>query len=190
MATSWLFEKVRAITPGEGEAPLFGVVLYTDRHVYVKKVLADEDYWKALDELSGPRWFVFAARGEARPKGFIQPVWEEPEVNKELLADLDLPSTESFPSLAVFAEDDRGVLHRRLVPIDAASQESVFRSLGGALKTVAATLEGFLDENRRIPGRAFEVAKEHLDVKEDWEAMKKIPGVIFKIKDLVKKAIP
>ena len=42
-----------------GKTKVFGVVFYDVRHPYVKKVLADRDFWSALDALSGPRWAIF-----------------------------------------------------------------------------------------------------------------------------------
>jgi len=41
---------------------VFGVIIYTDGNPYTKKVLRDQDYWSALDCVSGPRWPVFAIR--------------------------------------------------------------------------------------------------------------------------------
>ena len=189
MTSSWLQKLTREFAPGEGSANLFGVILYTHRHVYVAKMLADDHYCKALNELSGTRWNVFAARGEAgdRGKGFLRSVWKEPEANKELLEQFDLKSTDSFPALMIYAEDAQGGLHKQAYSIKGDSEAEVFKSLSDTLTTIAATLNRFLDENLRVETRAFDVATEQLDGKKQWETMKKIPGIFITIKDLVKK---
>ena len=191
MTTSWLQKLTHATAQDVWNANLFGIILYTDRHVFVAKVLADDHYWKALDELSGTRWNVFAARGEAgaRGKGFLCAVWQEPKSNKELLEQFDLRSTESFPVLMIYVEDASGVLRKRAVPIKGNSEEEVFNSLSGSLRTVAATLAGFLDENLRVETRAFDVVNEHLATKEEWERIKKIPRIILTIKEWAKKLV-
>ena len=189
MPPSWLQQLTRATVPDAKCANLFGVILYTDRHVHLAKVLADDQYWKALHELSGTRWNVFATRGEpgSRGKGFLRSVWKEPKANLELLEQFELKSTESFPILMVYAEDTNGELHQRAIPIKGNTQEEVFNSLSDSLRTIADTLDGFLDENRRIKTRAFEVLNEHLDAKEQWAKLKKLPGIVFLIKDQIKK---
>ena len=41
---------------------VFGAIIYSNRHPHIKKVLKDEDYWISLDDISGTRWTIFAAR--------------------------------------------------------------------------------------------------------------------------------
>ncbi|MDR3439920.1 hypothetical protein, partial [Telmatospirillum sp.] len=43
----------------------FGLVLYTDSDPHIKKVIADDDYWAALDEISGPKAYP---SGSAPPR--------------------------------------------------------------------------------------------------------------------------
>ena len=41
---------------------VFAVILFTEADPFLVKVLRDSDLWEALDEVSGPRWVVFAIR--------------------------------------------------------------------------------------------------------------------------------
>ena len=58
---------------------IFGFIMYTRRHSYIKKVLEDVDFWNELDEISGSRWPIFAVRPLAQghyqspnfPPGYI-----------------------------------------------------------------------------------------------------------------------
>lgn len=91
---------------------IFGVILYTDLHANIKKVLRDQDYWSSLDELSGNNWAVFCIKPEAgrldyadsRPGqlGLMIPVWKEPEENMSLLEEFEIDSTRDLPLLLVF----------------------------------------------------------------------------------------
>jgi len=38
------------------------VILFTDAHPHVVKVLQDREYWKALNEASGDDWYVFSIK--------------------------------------------------------------------------------------------------------------------------------
>ena len=41
---------------------IYGFILYTDKDPYVAKVLRDEDFWNALDSISGANWPIFSVR--------------------------------------------------------------------------------------------------------------------------------
>lgn len=61
---NWATDLASLYVPGDGTARVFGVVLYTRAHANIKRVLDDDCYWEAFDEISGPRWNIFATRAE------------------------------------------------------------------------------------------------------------------------------
>lgn len=46
----------------ESLSRIYGFILYTDKDPFVAKVLRDEDFWQALNSISGPSWPIFAVR--------------------------------------------------------------------------------------------------------------------------------
>src|SRR3989442_2787330 len=101
---NWAIELSRKHQPSTGMANLYGVVVFSDAHAYIAKVLDDSRFWAALNEVSGSQWLVFATRAEAGqyvlpspPPGtlaMLVPVWREPSANRELLEAVQLQSTE------------------------------------------------------------------------------------------------
>src|SRR5205085_6566377 len=116
--THWVLAQANEWLGKEHIANAFGLVLYTDRHSNTAAVLADEIFWRGLNERTGERWPVFvlkrpAGHPESRPArpgelGLLVEVWREPKENKELLAQLGLTSTKN-PYLVVYSlvEDDQ-----------------------------------------------------------------------------------
>lgn len=105
---------------------IFGVVLYTDRHPNIKKVLRDPDYWEALDEISGPVLQLFAIRtaqgrwdsGVPRgASGMLNGIWLEPQANLPLLKLFELNSTVGLPALVVFTWDSDEVVEKVVIPL-------------------------------------------------------------------------
>ena len=141
---SWLDKLVVKYRADKALADLFGVILYSDAQAHVKKVLRDEDYWRSLDEVSGPHLAVFAIRTKApkprRNLDFVVPVWEEPRENLPLLKDLQLPSTEKLPVI-VWLTHDGGDLLRCVVPLDDRTETAAYASIKKAL-TLAAEAMG------------------------------------------------
>ena len=162
-ALNWAVERARSLKKDDSPN-VFGVILFTQRHPNLRRVLHDRLYWDALDEVSGDRWQIFAtvaAMGhwdrapdlsatQSLPNGAIfqmQQVWIEPSENKELLADFQLDDTSSLPSLLVFGELTDGDFYRLTIRLDDSSIERAFASLKGAIGAVTTALEDVLPEN-------------------------------------------
>jgi len=170
---SWVQDMARQHKTKEGVANLFGVIMYTDAHPHVKKILRDDDYWAALDDLSGPRWSIFSVRvmpgrREFPPPppdsfSFMVPVWREPASNKELLSVFQLDSTEQLPKLIVFAEDEQGDIHRSTIDIDDSSELSAYTSLKEAISKVATAVDYVSTEYLKENVQAFYAVKRAID---------------------------
>jgi len=148
---SWALDLAKERLAENPSYPLFGVIIYTDTQPNIKKVLRDPDYWKALDEISGPKWSVFSVRADSGgwdvpdlPDGYLGhmiPVWKEPSSNKELLSAFELDDSSSLPLLAVFALSDME-LSRVAIPLNESSCETAFSSLKEAFLGVNEVLSG------------------------------------------------
>ena len=89
---------------------IYGFIMYTSAHPYITKVLRDDDFWNALDEISGENWPIFAIRPLTKGSygfpnvppgyvGFMKMEWKEPNENKKYFNDgewVDFRITQKF----------------------------------------------------------------------------------------------
>lgn len=85
------------------------VILYTDKHPNIKKILRDDDYWLAPHEITGENFAVFSVRPE---KGRYESsksspgvmsmmfrIWKEPRENQKLIDLFEIENTSILPLL-------------------------------------------------------------------------------------------
>jgi len=133
--------------PRQGDADIYGVIFYSDKHPNVAKVLVDDDYWRALDAWSGGRWAVFNVKFvEALIKGLTTtPEPPGPMLHYivphvfEVGADALKQEGKSIykPYLTIFAVDQDGQVLQRDLVIDDTSVDSVVQSLKAHMELVA-----------------------------------------------------
>jgi hypothetical protein len=192
---SWLSEAIKVYHNSEGVASVYGVIMYTDVHAHVKKVLADEDYWKSLDLASGERWAVFAVRaiqGTSRlpdtPRSnlsFLVPIWEEPTANAQLLDDLELADTKALPSLIVFIFDNNHEVIRSILPIEEESLENAYTSIKRNLQVVAEALAMVSQENLRNAEGLNNAVGGAIGNYKSWKMIKNAFNLVERIKTLM-----
>ena len=158
---TWVLDLAKCYEPPPTErlAGVFGVILYTRGHPHIKKALEDTDYWAALDELSGPRWPIFAtvmASGrQANLPGSsglsaMMPVWEEPEANRELLELFEISDSKKLPLLVVFAMISDDEVLRTVAPLSDTDQLAAFKSLKEVVITVADAIDNLMKDDQDI----------------------------------------
>src|SRR4051812_29773559 len=102
--------------PDRGEANLFGIVLYDDEHPVIAKVLRDEDFRRAIDKVSGPRWVVFVADPPPSRPSNAAALYRLAVISRNvltptqlLLEPLGLPTDTVLPGVAIYATDGNAV---------------------------------------------------------------------------------
>ena len=127
---------------------IYGFILYTDNDPYVAKVLRDEDFWDALDSISGANWSIFAVRPLRKGKyslpassssdiiSYMVPTWVEPKANMQVLRDFGLENTESLPLFVAFMWDDTDELNQVAIPIEGKTIDTVYNSLQEIVKVI------------------------------------------------------
>ncbi len=192
---NWAIDLSKMYAPTKGQANLFGVIVYTDAHAYIKKVLRDDDYWQALDEISGPRWAVLAVRANKGQYGFpdlgpgqigmMYMVWKEPRANKELLETFEINSTEKLPVIVVFAQDQGGEVYRTILKIDDSSEENAFTSIKEILATVANALEKVDEDNLQKGVRAYHAVGYSISNYKEWKMLRRGFKTLERIKSWI-----
>lgn len=93
---------------------IFGVILFTDEHPNVKKVLRDEDYWRAFNSLTGENFVMFSVKPEAPvmvyPEGdsnvlhMMVKIAKETEDTKALFKTFEIDGRKDLPAIYLFTE--------------------------------------------------------------------------------------
>ena len=183
---------IKELVSGQSDITrIYGVILYTDRNPYVKKVLRDDDFWAALDEISGIRWPIFAVRPKRQiesSKSLRQPkmvsTGNAPQSNTLLLEDFGIDDINMLPLFVAFIWDNEGVLKQVHVPIEGNDMDSVYHSLETTIKTIADAEEGILEENRDTI-HVFREVKSSLVAQNTRTSIRKTINSIKQIKDIV-----
>ncbi len=161
---------------------IFGVILYTDAHAHVKKVLADHDYWNSLDEISGPHWAIFSIKPQQGqygfpnfPRdtiGFLVPVWKEPAANKPILEVFGIKSTEKLPLFVVFTQSNDEILKIEL-NIEDDTIEKAYNSLKKHIEVVTEAVHRIDSQYKKNAEGVFNAIKMNIDAHKNWETFKK-----------------
>lgn len=127
---------------------IYGFILYTDKDPYVAKVLRDEDFWNALNSISGTNWPIFAVRplrkghysipssGSSDMINYMVPTWDEPRANMQVLRDFGLKDTGNLPLFVAFMWDDTDELNQVAIPIEGKDIDTVYNSIEEIVKVV------------------------------------------------------
>lgn len=173
----------RRYMPKGRHADIYGIILFTDVHAHIKKVLEDEIYWKALDEISGPQWAIFATKAATgkfyipkSPEGnlsYMVHIWKEPESNKELLDTFGLKSTEDLPVIVVFTQDKEQRVLKNILKIDDSSQENAFNSIRQIISKVSQTLNKMDTAKMSNNIKVYDAVNSSLRIYKNWQIVKK-----------------
>ena len=114
------------------EASVFGVLIYNEENVALKKLLRDQDYWDALDKASGPNMEIFGVRDtekferekEAPAVGFMEHTSLGRSGNRgfyfsHLLKEYfgEEKTCLAYPSVLIFIIEEQKVRYCRLIPL-------------------------------------------------------------------------
>jgi hypothetical protein len=128
----------------------FGALVYDEQTAEMRKLLTDQDYWDALDRVSGPDLEVFALRDEEsfRTDGTIEMLTaaslsrarSRGTYFSKLLRDYfgEKDTRLAYPSFVLFLVDKGRVAYCRLIPFRRGSVEDVFLRLQGLFELLAA----------------------------------------------------
>jgi hypothetical protein len=149
---------VEAVIADREQIVALGLILYTDEHPHIKRVLRNDDYWKGLDEMSGRKWTVLAARAKegkyecpAPPPGslaMMRMIWREPNENKRLLKSFNLESTESLPLFVLFTPLQSGRVVQSKVRLKDSTEQEAYDRLKRVISATTSAVERIAMENR------------------------------------------
>lgn len=145
----WFVKLIRQYQSTPGLACAYGVILYRDTDAHVSGVVESDKYCKALNELSGARWLIFASRATTPVKatrslramrlqfrGSLSAEWQGSEDKLALLQTLGLQSMDQLPCLLIMCVGDDELAHVLHVPIKGKCQAEMFESLRASVQSV------------------------------------------------------
>ena len=111
---------IKLINTHRSPSNIYGFILFTEAHPYVKKVLRDNDFWEEYDVKSGVNWPIFSVKPLENkvPKvpsnyregtiGMMVVVNEETKYNHQALQFFNLSDSEKdLPCFIIFALDEK-----------------------------------------------------------------------------------
>ena len=175
---------------------VFGTIIYSDRHPHIKKVLKDEDYWLALDEISGERWAIFAARaiegkteisggGPPGSLGLLVQVWVEPSENSKLIEYFEIESTEK-PLFVIFTRLKNGNILKSILTLNDSSIEKAYDRLNKIIRDLTSSIEKIEKENIEDYETVFNAINMSVTHIHDMDVLKKL----FNLYQCLKKIKP
>ena len=187
-------EKIKVIGTNKGK--LLSLILYTDKHPYVKKCLQDNDYWSALSERSGINWNIYAVKPKQGdyyyPKSEYKPgvitmnmmfaIWEEPSDNKPLIELLGLSDTKDLPLIYFFKlSDDEIIIDDICIKIEGNTEQEIYNDLEKIIDKIYKSIDddqySFDDIKKTIKTtKAVRIVKRAAKVLSDLNAL--IPSVV------------
>ena len=154
-------------------ASIFGVLIYTDSHPNIKKVMRDEDYWGAFDEITGEKFAVLSVKptlGKYRyppsPPGVLCQmvgIWKEPKDNLRLIDAFEIGSTEKLPMLLIFTRIEGEVLKIE-IDLKEDNVSSAYNSIRENLEFCSKVISRIKIENLKNPEglyAAFAMQNDH-----------------------------
>jgi hypothetical protein len=179
---SRIIKLVKHYRKSKDTVDIFGVILYTDEHPNVKKALNDEDYWKALDEISGKKWSIFSSsqkKGEMgypdfppNTIGYMRLIWKEPKKNKVLLEEFELENTQALPLFIAFTESGNRILKTQ-IEINDNSKDEAYNSIKDIISDITHAVENINPEDIKNSDEIYSTVSRILRNKIRWETLKK-----------------
>jgi hypothetical protein len=179
-----LLKEIETFEKEQSVVKVFGAIVYSNRHPHIKKVLRDGDYWSSLNEISGQRWAIFAARaveGHRKIRGggplgtlsmMIQ-VWVEPSENKKLVEYLGIESTEK-PLLIIFTRLKTGEILKSDLRLDDSSTENAYKRLSEIIHGLTLAVEKIDNENIEDYESVFNAVNMTAGRIRDWDTFRKL----------------
>jgi hypothetical protein len=186
------FETICHTHHKEGRALAFAFILYDFEHAEIAKVLHDEDYWNALNKISGKYLTVFSFhlakqyRGVARPASRVgRSSSGSFSDSKQFISELfgaELPSAK--PVILFFQVTGDEISDPCVVEVRAETVEKAFLEIRSILSDAVESVERVLPEFRGNTAEVFNLIVTRLQQRKAALFIKKAVGVAGSVQDL------
>jgi len=152
----------------------FGFIIYDETTPQYRKLLRDNDYWEALDKISGDKMMIFALsdKVDSRIEGInsfeLMTAFSSSRSSKtksysHLLSEVfDDEGLLVYPSVLFFQVFEGNIYNYRLVPLRRGTVEESFSSVQKLFESIARVLDQIAPENYQNCREIFELVKDDL----------------------------
>ena len=155
----------------ESNSRIYGFILYTKGNPYVVKALKDQEFWDALDDLSGPNWTIFSvkpkphqetnqSRGYAKMR-IVKPVNGD---NNKFLNFFGITDMDMLPCFMAFIWGDDGKLKTIACKIASEPETAVYKSLEEIVKIISK-VEAQIPEEEKTTELVFQKVEKALKMR-------------------------
>lgn len=172
---------------------IYGFVLYTEVHPYVRKVMRDKDFWDEFDVKSGANWPIFSVKELENKKNS--------SYNRLACEFFNLKNAdEDLPCMIIFAldEKEKEIAFQRTYKIKGKTVDEVHQSILSVIESVADVEKVIRDNNDKgietTPFVAWEASKsiDKLEIKDcvrdGFYGIGKLSTLIYLLGKLLVKA--
>lgn len=156
----------------ESNSRIYGFILYTKGNPYVVKALKDQDFWDALDDLSGPNWIIFSVKPKPQQETYllrkpctrmkiVVPVNGE---NKKFLNFFGITDMDMLPCFMAFIWGDDGKLKTIACKIASEPETAVYKSLEEIVKIISK-VEAQIPEQEKTTELVFQKVEKALKMR-------------------------
>jgi len=169
---------------------IFGIVLYTERNAFLRKVLNDKDYWESLDMRSGNEFTIFATMlkkgkidspNRINNPNYMVPIWLEPEENKKFLEALGITDSRNLPTFTLYA-NLKNQFHTCSYIIESESIEQTYKSLRDICDIIDNTIKKIEESNHQNTEAILRELKGNINYSQFWKKSFKGLEVLRKLK--------
>ena len=131
---------IKLVNDHRSPSNIYGFILFTDEHPYMKKVMRDEDFWLEFNDKSGINWPIFSIKALDQ---------QDIDYNKKALTFFNLDNVEKdLPCIVIFALDSKNeeLAYQRTYKIKGNNIDEVHNSIKRVIETVA-DIEKTIREN-------------------------------------------
>jgi hypothetical protein len=179
-----------------GRALAFAFILFDYDHPEVGKVLYDQMYWDALNQISGRYLTVFSfnLKSEVNVRAEIRNRGQHPtnrsilhSVNNFLEKQFGIKFPQSRPLILFFQVHNNQILTPYVYELKADSVESAFHEIKDALLTAVESVERVQPEFRGNTEQIFDLIKQSLSQRELLRKANVVVNLARQVKDLFSK---
>lgn len=178
---------MKVINDYHSPSNIYGFILFSEAHPYVKKVMRDDDFWAEFNVKSGANWPIFSVKPLDNKVyffpnnytngtiGMMVMTSRETAYNHQVLHFFNLNDSEKdLPCFIIFAldENNKDIAYQRIYKIKGETTDEVHHSILSIIESVAET-ERVIRENddkgiQTTPFVAWEASKilDQLEFKE------------------------
>jgi len=178
------FKKICAEHQEAGRASSFALIVHDFKNPQVTKVLSDNEYFNALNEISGNDLTVFyleltSTHSQQFGNNFTT------EMNDFLFNEFDVESKVKTPAILFFQVKNKEIIDYFFCSLKENTIEKSFLELEGLLKKVSSIMETVSPENRKNYEQIFNLIRMEVDSADTIEMIKTGTGKIYKFGKII-----